>query len=50
MERKRMSILRRNRILGDDVRRVIAHLKAHKKITAKDIISRPTLKKKRKRS
>ena len=29
-----MSILRRNRILGDDVRRVIAHLKAHKKITA----------------
>ena len=29
------------------MRRVIAHLKAHKKITAKDIISRPTLKKKK---
>ena len=29
------------------MRRVIAHLKAHKKITANDVISRPTLKKKK---
>ena len=31
------------------MRRVIAHLKAHKKITANDVISRPTLKKKKER-
>ncbi len=42
-----MSVLRRHRILSDDVRRVIAHLKAHKKITANDILSRPRLKKKK---
>jgi len=42
-----MSILRRHRILADDVRRVIGHLKAHDKITKDDIISRPRLKKKK---
>ena len=47
MEAPKMSVLRRHRILADDVRRVIAHLKAHKKITANDIISRPRLKKKK---
>ena len=44
----RMSVLRRHRILEDDVRRVIAHLKAHKKITKDDILNRPRLKKKKK--
>ena len=43
----KMSLLRRHRILADDVRRVIAHLKAHGKIVANDIISRPRLKKKK---
>ena len=42
-----MSVLRRHRILADDVRRVIAHLKAHKTITSNDILSRPRLKKKK---
>ena len=42
-----MSVLRRHRILADDVRRVIGHLKAHKKITENDILSRPRLKKKK---
>ena len=42
-----MSVLRRHRILADDVRRVIAHLKAHGKITDNDIINRPRLKKKK---
>ena len=42
-----MSVLRRHRILADDVRRVIGHLKAHDKITKDDIISRPRLKKKK---
>ena len=42
-----MSVLRRHRILADDVRRVIAHLRAHGKITSNDIISRPRLKKKK---
>ena len=42
-----MSVLRRHRILSDDVRRVIAHLKAHEKITTDDVISRPRLKKKK---
>ncbi len=46
-KKKKMSLLRRHRILSDDVRRVIAHLKAHKKITANDIINRPRLKKKK---
>ena len=44
---KKMSVLRRHRILQDDVRRVIAHLTAHKKITANDTITRPRLKKKK---
>ena len=39
-----MSLLRRHRILQDDVRRVLAHLKAHKKITSNDVISRPRVK------
>ena len=43
----KMSVLRRHRILSDDVRRVIAHLKAHKKITKDDILNRPRLKKKK---
>ena len=42
-----MSLLRRHRILADDVRRVIAHLKAHGKVTANDVINRPRLKKKK---
>ena len=42
-----MSLLRRHRILADDVRRVIGHLKAHDKITSNDVISRPRLKKKK---
>ena len=42
-----MSVLRRHRILDDDVRRVTAHLKAHKRITSNDILSRPRLKKKK---
>ena len=42
-----MQVLRRHRILADDVRRVIAHLKAHKKITPDDVLSRPRLKKKK---
>ena len=42
-----MSVLRRHRILEDDVRRVIAHLKAHKKITDNDILNRPRLKTKK---
>ena len=45
--KKKMSLLRRHRILEDDVRRVIAHLTAHKRITANDTISRPRLKKKK---
>ena len=44
---KKMSVLRRHRILQDDVRRMIAHLTAHKKITANDTITRPRLKKKK---
>ena len=44
---KQMSVLRRHRILDDDVRRVTAHLKAHKRITSNDILSRPRLKKKK---
>ena len=43
-----MSPLRRHRILQDDVRRVIAHLKAHKTITKNDVLHRPRLKKKKK--
>jgi len=43
----KMSVLRRHRILDDDVRRVTAHLKAHKRITSNDILSRPRLKKKK---
>jgi hypothetical protein len=43
-----MSLLRRHRILEDDVRRVIAHLKAHKTITKNDVLHRPRLKKKKK--
>ena len=43
----KMSVLRRHRILSDDVRRVIAHLKAHGKITKDDILNRPRLKKKK---
>ena len=46
--RPKMSVLRRHRILEDDVRRVIAHLKAHGKITKDDILNRPRLKKKKK--
>ena len=46
-KRAQMSVLRRHRILADDVRRVIAHLKTHKKITPDDILSRPRLKKKK---
>ena len=42
-----MSVLRRHRILEDDVRRVIGHLKAHKKITKNDVLHRPRLKKKK---
>ena len=42
-----MNVLRRHRILAADVRRVIGHLRAHKKITENDIISRPRLKKKK---
>ena len=42
-----MSLLRRHRILRDDVRRTIAHLKAHGKITDNDTINRPRLKKKK---
>ena len=42
-----MSLLRRHRIFADDVRRVIAHLKAHGKITGNDVLSRPRLKKKK---
>ena len=42
-----MSLLRRHRILRDDVRRTIAHLKAHGKITDNDVINRPRLKKKK---
>ena len=42
-----MSVLRRHRILEDDVRRVIGHLKAHKKVTANDVLHRPRLKKKK---
>ena len=42
-----MSLLRRHRILEDDVRRVIGHLKAHKKVTANDVLHRPRLKKKK---
>ena len=45
--RKKMSVLRRHRILPDDVRRVLAHLKAHGKVTSNDILSRPRLKKKK---
>ena len=45
--KKKMSLLRRHRILEDDVRRVIAHLTAHKRITTNDVISRPRLKKKK---
>ena len=44
---KKMSLLRRHRILEDDVRRVIAHLTAHKRITTSDVVSRPRLKKKK---
>ena len=47
MQAPKMSVLRRHRILSDDVRRVISHLKAHNKITANDVISRPRLKKKK---
>ena len=42
-----MNVLRRHRILAADVRRVIGHLRAHKKITKNDIITRPRLKKKK---
>jgi hypothetical protein len=42
-----MNVLRRHRILSDDVRRVIAHLKANDKITENDILNRPRLKKKK---
>ena len=45
--KQKMSVLRRHRIVQDDVRRVIAHLTAHKKITANDTITRPRLKKKK---
>ena len=46
-KKKKMSVLRRHRILQDDVRRVIAHLRAHKKITSNDIVNRPRLKAKK---
>ena len=42
-----MSVLRRHRILAEDVRRVIGHLKVHKKVQPNDLIKRPRLKKKR---
>ena len=45
----KMSVLRRHPILSADVRRVLAHLKAHGKITSNDILNRPRLKKPRKR-
>ena len=45
--KKKMSLLRRHRILEDDVRRVLGHLKAHGKITRNDTINRPRLKKKK---
>ena len=37
-----MSLLRRHRILEADVRRVIAHLKAHGSVKKTDTISRPS--------
>ena len=43
----KMSVLRRHRILSADVRRVIAHLKAHDRVTTNDILSRPRLRKKK---
>ena len=46
-KKKSMSVLRRHKILRDDVRRVIAHLKAHKTITKNDVLNRPRLKKKK---
>jgi hypothetical protein len=42
-----MSVLRRHRILADDVRRVMSHLKANGKVTPNDILNRPRLKKKK---
>jgi hypothetical protein len=45
--KKKMSLLRRHRLLEDDVRRVMAHLTAHKRISTSDVLSRPRLKKKK---
>ena len=45
---RKFSLLRRHRINGDDVRRVLSHLKVHNKITADDILTRPRLGKKKK--
>ena len=42
-----MNVLRRHPCLRADVRRVIAHLTAHKKIVPNDILNRPRLKRKK---
>ena len=44
---RKFSVLRRHRVNGDDVRRVLAHLKINDTITPNDIISRPRRKKKK---
>ena len=43
----KFSVLRRHKINGDDVRRVLSHLKVHETITANDNLSRPRLRKKK---
>jgi len=43
----KFSVLRRHRINGGDVRRVLSHLKVHGSITADDKLTRPRLKKKK---